>query len=82
MLHYQRLGTSQSKDQLILWAKESPHERYWAEMSKDGNWFIVSMLSIRFNNKIWVARMGTNKRVLKRLDFTKLIDHFDNFYYP
>ncbi|KAI9597173.1 prolyl oligopeptidase [Syncephalis fuscata] len=79
-VYYHRLGTQQSSDQLIAEYPEAPTYTIFPLTSNDGRWLIVRVTDNKRNEDVWMARMGEDGSVPKKITFNKIANDMNGYH--
>lgn len=74
-IYYHKLGTSQADDQLIFDDKENPQRNFYAYLTEDKQFLMVSESQATSGNSLYVKNTDD-----MNADFIKIADGFDNEY--
>lgn len=66
-LYYHKLGTPQSKDELIYEDKENPSYMFGAEVSDDESYLIITVSESTSGNQFYYKKLGDKKAKLEKL---------------
>ena len=75
-LYYHKAGTEQSDDKLIYEDTEHPDNMYYAQVTEDEKFLVISVMQTTTGNGVFIAEPGAEKPKIR-----KMVDNFDHEYF-
>lgn len=84
-VYYHQVGTPQSSDKLIFQNLEYPQRNYFAQVTSDQKFLIISETESTHGNSLYIRNLSTNHDFIKlttSFEYNyQVLDHIDNYLY-
>ena len=84
-VYYHKVGTPQSSDKLIFQNSEYPQRNYFAQVTSDERFLIISETESTHGNSLYIRNLSTDHDFLKlttSFEYNyQVLDHVDNYLY-